>query len=532
MLVDVSFEAVNTYKAFIKTDFDKVVKVVATLNESSLDKFWLAMEKQKPDVVVMDIRFFGLGTLRLIGEVIQRYNHVRLLITGTYDDYDYLRASMEYGATDYIYKPAKRREFELALGHIVGIFEAIALRNAQDKQMMEGYDRDRALFRQRFLTNLLSGVIRDEAEVESSLKYFGMSIERPCAALVLRIDHFRTVMKGLDEKSKHLLIYKIFFVAEQFLAENNLGYAFINSFNSIICIIGGLEGIEAELDICATLKDLVVERSGLEVTIGLGRPYDDLLALQYSAKEAEAALRYRYLMGYNTIIPIEFIEPDNNLTYRFPKEKEQKLVHSAVAGEYDYAVTMLREVLAALDAAGPLPDRLLPRVLMSIVIAISRYASELGLEEGGRGLQDFFNFGDILNIKTTSEALAFMQMALRSFCGFIVDRMNEKSARMVQLAKSHVDEYFYQDVSLENLALEYGTTGEFLGKVFAQQAGMPFKDYLTGKRIARAKEILQSGEETSEEIVAASVGFFDVRVFRSVFRRREGVFPMEYRRGR
>ncbi|MDR2167888.1 MAG: helix-turn-helix domain-containing protein [Clostridiales bacterium] len=527
MLVDASFDVVGVYKAYIKADFERV-RVVGALHEASIDKFWAMVESKKPDVIIMDIRFFGLGTLRLIGEIVAKYPDIKLLISGTYDDYDYLRASMEYGATDYIYKPAKKREFELALRHIVGIFEEMVRTQAEDGQILSEYERDRGFFRHRFLMNLLGGVLPDEREVLGSMEYFGMSLEMPAAAFVLRIDHFKTVIKNLDEKSKHLLIYKIFWHADKHLVENNLGYAFINSFNSITCIIGGAADLERLLELSAELKEMITKRTGLEVTIGLGRAYNDLMSLRFSANEAEAALRYRYLLGYNSIIPIDFVEPDNHITYKYPKKKEQLLVYTAVAGEYDYALKLLGEIFQALDGAGPLPDRLLPRIIMNIVISISRYASELGMDTESR-FRDFFNFGEILNLRTTQEARGFMEAALRAFCDFVTERTNENAKRMVFLAKERVDENFFEDLTLEALALEFGTTADFLGKSFQKRGGMSFKDYLQSKRIAKAKEILET-ENAPEDEIAARVGFFDVRVFRSVFRRREGLFPLEYRK--
>ncbi|MCL2169945.1 MAG: helix-turn-helix domain-containing protein [Defluviitaleaceae bacterium] len=528
MLVDASSEVVNIYKAYLKTDFDRVVRVVGMLSEASLDKFWAMVEAKKPDVIVMDIRFFGLSTLRLVGEIAAKAQGVKMLISGTYDDYDYLRASMEYGATDYIYKPAKRREFELAMRHIVGLFEAQARQAVEDAQMLQQYAQDMGFYRHRFLSNLAEGILSDVREINSSMAYFGINLEMPYAAMVVRIDHFQTVIQGHDTRSKHLLNYRIFWNVEKHLSENGLGHCFIDSFNSIICIISGAMGVSHLRELAGGIKDVITKHSGLEVTIGLGRPYPDLQSLPFSTREARAALRYRYLLGYNSVIPIDFVEPNNHTTYKYPKDKEQKLVYTAVAGEYDYAIKLLWEILDAFDGMNRRPERLLPRIIMSIVIAISRYASELGMDAENK-FREFFDFGKILNLENTLEARKFMEGALRAFCDFVNAGVNEKASGMVHGVKTRIDESFYEDLSLEAFALEYGTTADFLGKAFQRAMTMSFRDYLQSKRINRAKEILMS-ESVSEEEVAARVGFFDVRVFRSVFRRREGVFPLDFRK--
>jgi len=530
LIADYSPEVANVLRAHLKADFDRTVKIVAALHEASLDKFWGLIEKNKPEVIVMDIRFFGLGTLRTISEAAGRYAGVKILMVGTYDDHDYLRASMDYGAIDFMYKPIKGAEFKLAMGHIVSVIEDEARQKEEDAQILAEYARDRELFRSRFLHNLLTGVVQDDDEIASSMQYFDLNLQPPYAALSLRIDHFKTVMQGLDERSKHLMIYRIFWHTQQFLGEDKTGYAFIDSFNSIKCLIYGIENQNELLEYLSSLKDFLHKRCGLETTIGLGRIYKELTSLRFSSRQAEAALRYRYLMGYNSIIPIDFVEPKNHITYRYPKRKEENLVYTAVTGEYDYAIKLLREILGDLKTAGDLPPMLLPRIMMNIVISISRYASEIGMEAEGR-LREFFNFGDILGIKTISDAQSLMETALQAFCGFVNAQTAENSKRMVMLARSHVDEYFFEDISLDILASQYGTTAEFLGKVFAQRSGMSFREYLMATRINKAKEILSSDDsELTEEEVGAKVGFFDARVFRSVFKRREGMNPMEYRR--
>jgi len=528
MLVDSSVDVVNLYKAYIKRGFDKGVKVVSVLHEASVDKFWGMIEKSKPDIIVIDIRFFALSTLRIIREVVLSRPATKLMITGTYDDYDYLRASMEYGATDYIYKPAKPREFEMSLRHIVGIFEEAAERIAQDSLMAEEYQRDREIFRYRFLTNLTGDVNLEKEEIESSLNYFGMTLVQPFAVFVIRIDRFQEAIANLEERAKHLLIYRIFWIVDRHLTNHGLGYSFISSFNSITCIVHSQQNFDDLLDFCHRIKSEIAERCQQSATIGMGRLYDDLASLRYSAKEAEGALRYRHLLGYNSIIPIDFVEPENHITYKYPADKEDKLIFAAVVGEYDYSIKLLEDILRALDKAGSLPQNLLPRIIMKIVIAISRYASELGIDVEGR-FREFFNFADILALKTTDEARKMMQEALWSFSRFIDARNNENSKRMVLLAQERVNQFFFEDLKINALAQEFGTTGEFLGRAFLQMTSVSFKEYLQTKRIAKAKEILRGEEIVSEEEVAARVGYFDARVFRSVFRRREGMLPMEFR---
>ena len=533
MLVDYSSETINYYRNFLKAVFPDI-RVAATLSESSENKFLELIEEKAPSIIIMDIRFFAMSSLRIIGDVAARWPSVKMLILGTYEDHEYLRAAMDKGAADYLYKPIKGREFEICIAKIVKIFEEAEERRREEGFILAEYQRNTATFKDRFLANLLGGVLTDEDEIAQSMEYFGMALMPPYTAITLRIDHFRRVMADLGEKQKHLLIYRVYFAAQKLLDAKGLGYVFINSFNSISCILGGPDKLEDLLEICAEIKREVLKKTELSTTIGLGRPKDALAAVEVSAKEAEAALRYRYLLGYNTIIPIDFAEPENDITYRYPARKEDLLVHAAVAGEYEYARELLYRILETLrepedlSDRRPLPPRILPKIIMKIVIAISRYASEQYMEIEAR-FRDFFNYSEILSIDSIDEAKTYMDAALKSFCGHIAHTRGQNADRMVREIAGFIDSFYYQDITLEKLAFERRTTPQYLDKIFRAQMKMSVKDYLTGLRMRKAREIL-AAEDVDDDIVAARIGYDDVRVFRSVFRRREGMFPVEYGR--
>ena len=529
MLVDINSETVNFYKSFLKASFP-TVRVVATLNEAAEAKFFDAIKAKQPSLVIIDIRFFGLSTLRVIAEAVANNPRLKILVLGTYEDHDYLRAAMERGAADYLYRPLKNREFELCMERIVKIFSDIDERDKEEGQVLLEYGQNLSLFRDRFLTNLLNGVLVDEGEIAESMEYFGMDLKPPYTVFTLRIDHFRQVIDGLDEKGKHVLIYRVFFAARKFLEPRGLGYAFINSFNSISCILGGPKELSELLAVCAEVKAEVVRKTELSVTIGLGRPADTLLTVSVSAKEAEAALRYRYLLGYDTIIPLEFVEPDNEISYIYPARRERLLVYTAVAGEYEYAERLLVQILDTLRLPARLPERILPKIIMNLVISISRYAGEQHMDIESR-FREFFDFSHILNITTIDEAQSYMQKALRSFCDYIDAMRLDKAERLTAEVADHIGAKFYEDITAERLALERRTTPQYLEKIFKERMKVNISGHLTNVRMAKAKEIL-AAEDVEDDVVAARVGYRDVRIFRSVFRRREGMTPAEYSRRR
>lgn len=69
----------------------------------------------------------------------------------------------------------------------------------------------------------------------------------------------------------------------------------------------------------------------------------------------------------------------------------------------------------------------------------------------------------------------------------------------------------------------------YLGQTIEQQCGKTFRELLQEYRIEKAKVLLSVGEYSVTE-TAFGCGFNDSNYFSTVFRKRVGVSPREYRR--
>ena len=86
-----------------------------------------------------------------------------------------------------------------------------------------------------------------------------------------------------------------------------------------------------------------------------------------------------------------------------------------------------------------------------------------------------------------------------------------------------------QQTALSELSGEYGVSMGYLSSLLKKELGMPFSEYLTDKRIRRAKELLLDDRLSIEEI-AEQVGYHDYFYFLKVFKKHEGISPGKYRK--
>ena len=105
---------------------------------------------------------------------------------------------------------------------------------------------------------------------------------------------------------------------------------------------------------------------------------------------------------------------------------------------------------------------------------------------------------------------------------------NRAQIETVIRVKRYIDNNFDQELSLDDLsALRYTSKFHFL-RLFKRYYGQTPRQYLIEKRIERARELLRTGSNVTE--VCFEVGYENPSSFCTLFRRRSGVTPSEFRR--
>lgn len=102
------------------------------------------------------------------------------------------------------------------------------------------------------------------------------------------------------------------------------------------------------------------------------------------------------------------------------------------------------------------------------------------------------------------------------------------NARYVEQAIELIASSYIGGITIEAAAEKMSISASYLSRIFKQETGYTFVDYLTYYRIKRAMELLRSPATRIYE-VADLVGYTDARYFSQIFRKLTGVTPKEFR---
>nr|WP_298512179.1 AraC family transcriptional regulator [uncultured Marvinbryantia sp.] len=91
-----------------------------------------------------------------------------------------------------------------------------------------------------------------------------------------------------------------------------------------------------------------------------------------------------------------------------------------------------------------------------------------------------------------------------------------------------MQENYSRDISLDDVSKEVNVSPYYFSKIFKEESGENFTEYLTKIRINKAKELLEDAELSIKEIGVMS-GYTDPNYFSRIFKKHTGITPREYR---
>lgn len=113
-------------------------------------------------------------------------------------------------------------------------------------------------------------------------------------------------------------------------------------------------------------------------------------------------------------------------------------------------------------------------------------------------------------------------------CRNMITKKEEHENQLIVRAQSYIQENFQKDLSLDEVSRQMDLSPYYFSKLFKEETGSNFVEYVTNLRIGRAKELLTKEDGSMKEI-CASVGYSDPNYFSRIFKKNTGVTPTEYR---
>lgn len=277
------------------------------------------------------------------------------------------------------------------------------------------------------------------------------------------------------------------------------------------------DDIQEVREIFKTESDYVFSIFNVLVDFEMGDVCEEFEKLRASALKLIERYRYRSVYG--------FMDDEVNLAsgYTYLSNQENELISFVLSGDAQKTNRLIEDILSAHKRSPRVVANMMFNALMSTFFKCCDKVNK----------KDMIGVSDVENILFSSdfdETGKKIQGLYAQLCSMLTknDSGNRFTTLSIKLV-SYVDEnYTNPNLSLKMLSAEFGITVSYISKIFKEQFGTNFSDYISAKRIEKAQELLRTTGLSISDI-AIQLGYVDSSIFIKNFKKNTGITPGTYR---
>jgi two-component system response regulator YesN len=453
-------------------------------------------EQQPPDLVITDIRMPGLSGLELVRHLKAHNPLLAAVVLSGHSEFEYAREGVRLGIADYLLKPVRT---DTLLQAVERALAGVAAERDQAAQVREA----------RLVRLLLGGPRAAEADPELLAGSWGV--------ITIVCENWDSPVVWRDTPVDRAAF-------AHSLSRDGFGACDIIGIDGHIrVVLVPLAGHSAQaLDAAARhLHRAVVDAGVIAHTTYAVKP-----AGASPAALVPDALRWLtqgMCFGAPTFLRLDTRQDALNLNE--PLE-QMRLVERALAdGKPAAAVAQVHAALGQLRQATTTQAALVD-LLDQLFQMLRRYASPAPPE----GLPTRSTLVAVLRrLRSYDELVTWVDLQIQP----LLERQRGPVTprQLVHSLVSQMGARYAEYISLQDFVAEHGVSLAYFSRLFKDEVGMTFSDYLTHIRVGKAKELLERGDLRPGDI-SALVGYEDPKYFSQVFRRVAGMSPLDYQRSR
>ena len=471
-----------------------MVAGTASSGREALEKVLLV----QPDIIVMDVKMPGLSGLDTIRELHKRGIAAAFVLSTAYERFDIAREALELGVIGYLLKPVVADTLNRALRTAAAQLDRRTEVELKEVDFREKDREVRGFVVDAFLGSLMLGQSSGE-EVRALRNWLGIDKPFGLVAAAAFLHHPQegrnTVEATLQYKSRALC-----------------GPLVSDRCVIFLPLASPEEAPEAEGILLEALRTSMaddLQRGGLRIGFADARPLEDLarswpeaLGRLSGLKPLEEAVRFA--AGGN-----------------FEEEEE---FHAALSqGDSDRGRFAFEALLSPLEEASEIAIADRYRIISLLGSAIGRLVGLGRLDEASA--HRWMDFDDLRKASTGRE---FCLLA-RSRLPAIAEAAGREKRRSIWItgALTYIRQNYDRQLTLDLVADHVGLSPKRLSRLFIEELGQGFSDYLIDFRIDKAKLLLALPGASIKQ-VSVECGYPDPNYFARLFKKVTGQTPSEF----
>lgn len=477
------------------TALDSSFEIIATAHngQDAIEK----IVAQRPHVVFTDISMPVMDGMQLIQQVKQLCPNTRIVIISGYSDFSYAQQAIKYGVFNYLLKPLKD---DLLLETLFDI-----------KQTMSQF----FLKQQRHIT------YSDNYQLISDKK---------AEFMIVAVCVGNVIYSTQDEEVNDIYLDRMWRVSWNEVMDRLCGNQewFVSDEHTINQKIVGVKIEHAnEAQQARFAKDLqtrLKKETHMPVSICCVREKVEQPELWEYVKRLRNIMKKKVVIGESSIFYLEEEENSRNDMIEIIKMQLNLYVKNYfITTDLEKFKEEMKKILHFMKRNHSSQEN---------VEKICIYLLKL-LEFSNQGYEhhDIEELQDHM-MKMISLAMSEEELFENLVQVFEMEQQDSKEAREEHEMKdllAYVDEHYLTIHNMEEVAIAFGYSYAYLSRLFKKRMGETMNRYITRKKVALAKELLQNRSDLKVSEISNMCGYHDGRYFSRVFKGEIGITPLEYK---
>lgn len=463
-----------------------------------------AMKREPYDIVLSDIRMDGMDGLKFCEVLKTDFPETQKVIICGYSEFDYVSKAIELGTVRYLLKPISFEELQKAIQiceeHLENILK---YRQSQENMQLEQIYSYGRCYKEVLCNHNAIHSVMSEYRQEDSFAAFSFLIGRHIALSPW------SILQILKNGAKSYCLGK------NLLLLNRAPSEFM-----VLCLLkyerSAMYMHEIE-QIQKSFEELLEAEALWDFCCGISNPCQwPIQALT----EADTAMHHRILYPEIHFINRKQVsQTDDN--YQISDTDKVGLVYAVKQKDYTAYSKILQKIQADVQEK-QISYEGLERLYQRIRVILEEM-DDAGTRNPGENtlIKEIWQYHSINDLFKTLKEWGISKMNLSNSCAVT------QKEQMVQCIREYIEEYYYEEITLEQLAKNYFVSSSYVSTAFREIVGSNFQEYLNEIRLTMAKKLLRE-KKYKIGTIAGMVGFSDQHYFSRIFRKNEGCTPKEY----
>jgi two-component system response regulator YesN len=259
------------------------------------------VRKEKPDILMIDIRMPFLNGLELIEKINEIWSDCVIIVVTGHDEFEYAQRALHLRVFEYVLKPVPQEVLAAVLARAEAELSGARRRNKYVAWAREQLDRNMPLLREQFLRNWVRGRLSG-SEIEEQATFLAVQTEKAQGVVIVHVAERSLPHAGSGERDRHLALLAVRSLVEEALQAFPPLWVFPDEQEDVVaiaCSTGGQDWVEAVGRIRSGINEPVVvaHATVTDASPGIPEIYETLAAeiAGASSHRAFVALAQSYI---------------------------------------------------------------------------------------------------------------------------------------------------------------------------------------------------------------------------------------------